>query len=185
MDDSNFLSIVAGLVAYCFAILLGTGPLVFLAYSLDKWLTKNVDEDKLMSQDNRSVAIELGTTILCQAILIRHAVYAFMAIIRSLFVEELPGGEIFWLLARSVMFILIIIGLALGSVHIAGTLFKKCMKKFNVDIDEGIRSKNNIAMAIFYALVLLAITLVLNEGMEDFSRSLIPYGRGGGLVSLE
>lgn len=184
MEDSNLFVIGAGLLAYCVAILLGTGPLIFAAYWLDKWLTKKIDEDALLSQGNRSIAIELGTTILCQGILVRHAVYAFMAMVRSLFVEEVSKGDVFWVLLRSVMFILVILALALVSIQIVGVIFKKCMKRVKVDVEDGIRKNNNVAMAIFYALALLAMTVVLNEGMEDFSRSLIPFGRAG-LVSLE
>ena len=33
--------------------------------------------------------------------------------------------------------------------------------------------------AIFFAFVLFGITAIVNEGIEDLSRSLIPYGRTG------
>jgi hypothetical protein len=39
--------------------------------------------------------------------------------------------------------------------------------------------RDNVAVAIFYGFVLLAITIILNEGIEDLARSLIPYGRSG------
>jgi hypothetical protein len=39
--------------------------------------------------------------------------------------------------------------------------------------------KDNLAVAIFFAFALLSITLILNEGMEDLSRSLIPAGPTG------
>jgi uncharacterized membrane protein YjfL (UPF0719 family) len=39
--------------------------------------------------------------------------------------------------------------------------------------------KDNVAVAIFFACVLLAIVALLNEGLEDLSRSLIPHGRTG------
>lgn len=184
MDDSNILSAMAGLLAYGVAVLLGTGPLIYAAFWLDTALTTKINEDEEMQQGNRSIAIELGATILCQAILARHAVYAFMAMIRTLFVESLKGTEVFWLLARSIGFIIVILVFSLGSIHIAGKIFKRIMKsRKHVKIDEAI-NKNNVAVAIFYALVLIAITIVLNEGMADFSRSLIPYGRAG-IVSLE
>jgi uncharacterized membrane protein YjfL (UPF0719 family) len=184
MDDSNLLSVVAGLLAYGVAVVLGTGPLIYIAFRLDTALTRKINEEEEMQQGNRSIAIELGTTILCQAILARHAVYAFMAMIRALFIENLKGIEIFWLLLRSMGFIAVILIFSLGSIHVAGKIFKKMMKLMkNVNIAESI-NRNNVAMAIFYALVLIAITIVLNEGMADFSRSLIPYGRAG-IVSLE
>jgi hypothetical protein len=178
MADSNLLVFAAGLLAYCVAILLGTGPLVFAAYWLDKSLTWEVDEDKQMTAGKYPIAIELGTTVLCQAILVRHAVFAAMAVVRSLFVEELSWGDTVGVVGRSAACIAIIVILALGSVQVAGFIFKKLMRR-NMNVEEEIRKRSNVAVALFYALVLLAITLVLNEGMEDFSRSLIPYGRAG------
>lgn len=180
MEESNFLVIAAGLIAYCVAILLGTGPLVYAAYLLDKALTKKIDEDSELKRGNRAIAIELGTTIFCQAILVRHAVFAVMAVVRSLFIEDLPASAITWILIRSGLCIVIIAMLALGSVHICSWVFRKLMKHIDV---AGAIQRGNVAMATFFALVLFAMTLVLNEGMEDFSRSLIPYGRAG-IVNL-
>jgi hypothetical protein len=44
--------------------------------------------------------------------------------------------------------------------------------------------KDNIAVGIFYALVVIGITLILNEGMEDLSRSIIPYHKSG-VIQIE
>jgi uncharacterized membrane protein YjfL (UPF0719 family) len=182
MEESNLLGITAGLLAYCVAILLCTGPLVYAAYWLDKALTKKIDEDALLKAGNRSIAIELGITVLCQAILIRHAVFSAMAVVRSLFIEDLSWNDSAWVIGRSFLCVVVIVILALSSVQIAGFLFKRCIRHMNVE--ESIRDKDNIAMAIFYALALLSITLILNEGMDDFARSLIPYGRAG-IVTLQ
>lgn len=177
MDESDLLGILAGLIAYCVAVLLGAGPAVYASYWLDKVLTTEIDEDRLLQQGHRAIALELGTTIFCQAILIRHAVYAAMAVIRSLFIEDLIWSDSAWVISRSILCVVIIVTLAIGSVHVSGFLFKKLMRHMKVEHE--IRERGNFAMAIFYSLALLAITLVLNEGMEDFSRSLIPYGRAG------
>jgi uncharacterized membrane protein YjfL (UPF0719 family) len=176
MDESNFLVIVAGSLAYCVAIVLGAGPLAYAAYLLDKTLTQKIDEDSELKRGNRAIAIELGTTIFCQALLVPHAVFAAMAVVRSLFVEELEGSAIAWIIFRSGLCIAIIVILAMGSVHFCGWVFKKFMRHMDV---AGAIQRGNIAMATFFALVLLSMALVLNEGMEDFSRSLIPYGRAG------
>jgi len=184
VDKSNLLSLMAGLLAYSVAIVLGTGPVVYVAYWLDKTLTKKIDEDSLLQAGNRSIAIELGVTILCQAVLARHAVFGVMAIIRILFVEDLTLGDSLWVIGRSVLFIIAILLLAVGSIWTAGAIFKWLTRR-HLRVEETIRERNNIAMAVFYALVLFSMTLILNEGMEDFSRSLISYGRYGGVTSLQ
>jgi len=177
MDESDLLGVVAGLIAYCIAVVLGAGPAVYVSYWLDKTLTTRIDEDELLKRGNRAIALELGTTMLCQAILIRHAVYAAMAVVRSLFIEDLAWKDNLWIVGRSLLCMLVIVTLAMVSVHIAGFLFKKMIR--HIDVENAIRKSGNVAMAIFYSMALLAITLVLNEGMEDFSHSLIPYGRAG------
>jgi len=177
MDESDLLGVIAGLIAFCVAVVLGAGPVVYVSYLLDKKLTTKIDEDQLLKSGNRAIALELGTTMLCQAILIRHAVYAAMAVVRNLFIEELAWKEAFSVIGRSILCVMIIVALAMISVQVAGSLFKRLVHHMNVDT--AIRVTGNVAMAIFYSMALLAITLVLNEGMEDFSRSLIPYGRGG------
>lgn len=177
MDESDLLGIFAGLIAYCVAALLGAGPAVYASYWLDKTLTTRIDEDQLLQQGNRAIALELGTTMLCQAILVRHAVYAAMAMIRSLFIEDLTWRDSAWVVSRSIFCVIAIITLAMISVQVGGFLFKRLIRHMNVE--HAIRGTGNIAMAIFYSMALLAITLVLNEGIEDFSRSLIPYGRAG------
>lgn len=177
MDESDLLGVVAGLIAYCVAVLLAAGPVAYAAYLLDKALTTKIDEDTELKIGNRAIALELGTTILCQAILIRHAVYAAMAVVRSLFIEELPWKDEARVIGRSGLCVLVIVVLAMVSVHVAGRLFKKLIR--HMSVEDAIRTKGNVAMAVFYSMALLAITLMLNEGMADFSRSLIPIGRAG------
>jgi hypothetical protein len=178
MAESNVLVVVAGLVAYGVALVLGAGPLVYATNWFNQALTRKTDEDEQLRAGSRSIAIELGTTILCQAILIRHAVYAGMAMIRSLFVDGLSRGEASGVAGRSLLSILAVIGLALCSVQVSGAIFQWMIRK-HVNVAQEIREKDNVAVALFYALVLLSIALVLDQGMQDFSRSLIPFGRAG------
>jgi uncharacterized membrane protein YjfL (UPF0719 family) len=178
MDESDLLGVLAGLIAYGLAVLLGAAPSVYIAYLLDTAATPRTDEDNLVQQGNRAVAIELGTTILCQAILIRHAVYAAMAVIRSLFIERLAWQASVTVIVRSLACVAGIIGLSMLSVYISGSIFKTLIRR-RLKVEAEIRQNGNVAMAIFYALVLIGMTLVLNEGIQDFSRSLIPLGRAG------
>lgn len=179
MTDFNTSNIAAGLLAYGVAILVGAGPLVYLLFRFDikLLLNKKIDEEGLLQAGRRSIAIELGAKIFCQALLIRHAVFAVMAVVRSLFVDEYTSSEVGWLIFRCLLAIIVIVVLALVSVEVASRLFKHLTR--NLQEDEEIYKNDNVAMAIFFSLVLLAITLVLNEGMADFSRSLIPFGRTG------
>ena len=179
MGTFNSLNIWAGLTAYLVAILLGAGPLMYLVFKFNIGLTWKINEEDLLRRGKRAVGIYQGTMLVCQAILLRHAVPAAMEVIRTLFVYKLERGQAFALVARSVLFAVIIIGFSLLSVQFAGSLFSRLTKK--IQEKEAIFEEDNVAVAIFFALVLLAITLVLNEGMYDLAHSFVPFGRTGEL----
>jgi uncharacterized membrane protein YjfL (UPF0719 family) len=39
--------------------------------------------------------------------------------------------------------------------------------------------KDNVAVAIFFAFVVLGIALIVNEGLADLARSIIPFAESG------
>lgn len=172
------LKFLAGVAAYVVAFLTAAGPLLYashLSSRLPKDLHKE-DEEGQVSKGNRSIAIRMGARMLCQAILIRHAVFATVAVVRSLFVYRYPFVESLLLIGRSLLLIVAINILAMFSIYAAEATFKMFTKK--IDEDRQI-AKDNVAVAIFVAFALLAITLVLDPGMEDFASAFIPLGRTG------
>src|SRR3982751_530862 len=124
MEGVNTWNIIAGLVAYGVGMVLGAGPLILGIYKFNNWMTPRVDEGELIRKGHRSVAIEFGMMLVCQAILIRHAVYAVTEVIRSLFVFKYPISSALWLLFRCGLFVLLITGLASFSIGIAIKVFR-------------------------------------------------------------
>jgi uncharacterized membrane protein YjfL (UPF0719 family) len=175
MGEFNFGNLVGGLLAYGMALLVA-----YLAYTLNILSTPQ-DEVALLKKGHRSTAITLGATILSQCFLSRHAVFASMAIIRLIFVERITAIEKFYVACRSFIFLALIISLALLSVRIAGWFFKIMTRR--LDEDQEIE-RDNVSVAIFYGLVLLAMTLIIDEGMQDLSQSLISLGRNGAVVRI-
>lgn len=176
MGELSFLNLVAGIVAYIVAFIVGVGPLVhwtFFRFFIA--LTKEDEEDRLR-QGNRAVAIDLGMTIVCQAILARHAVFAVMAVIRALFVEDLSIVQMAGVGLRSALIFVGLTGLSFFSVWLARKIFRAMTKRLN---EEKEISNDNVAVALFSGLVLLAVAIILSDGMQDLSRSLIPYARSG------
>jgi hypothetical protein len=78
------LTVIAGLVAYSVSLLVSI-TLIFLTYRLNTIITSKIDEEKYLLSGHRSIAIALGSTILSQAILLRHVVFPTMTIVRDLF----------------------------------------------------------------------------------------------------
>lgn len=176
MDEFSLSNVIAGWVAYALAFFIGVVPLVHWIFFRLHIATTKEDEEKLLLDGNQAVAVDLGSTIVCQAILARHAVYATMAVVRGFFVEELTRGEQFWMGFRTLLIFVSLTGLSFFSIWFAGRIFREMTKRLR-EAEE--IKKGNVAVAIFSGLVLLAVTLILNDGMEDLSQSLIPYARSG------
>lgn len=181
MGEFNALNLWAGVTAYLVAVVLGVGPLMYLVFRFNIGLTRKIDEETMLRQGKRAVGIYLGAMLVCQAILIRNAVPAAMEVIRALFVYEIQPAEALALVGRSILLTTILVGLSLLSVWIAGGLFTLLTRKIQ-ERDE-ILQGDNVAIALFYALVLLAITIILNEGMRDLARSFVPFAQTGALGS--
>ena len=170
MGEFNFGNIVGGVMAYCVAL-----GVAYLAYTLNIRMTSR-DDVALLKKDHRATAIVLGMTILCQCFLTRHAVFASMAIIRLLFVKNLNVSEKISFGFRTILLLILIVSLALLAVRVAGGIFKLMTR--GLDEDNEI-ANNNISVATFYGIVLVAMTLIIDEGMQDLSQSLISFGRTG------
>ncbi|HSK76425.1 MAG TPA: DUF350 domain-containing protein [Thermoanaerobaculia bacterium] len=174
-SEIDLSSLLAGLLAYGVAVLVSV-LLVFVTYRVNTLLTNRLEEERMLLAGHRSIAIALGATILSQALLLRHALFPIMAVVRDLFLGRSSVGEALLVAGQCALFVLVIGLLSFGSVAFAGWLFTR-MTGHLPEHEEIL--KDNVAVAIFYAFVLLAITAILNEGIEDLARSLIPYGRTG------
>lgn len=179
MDGRFDLAVVAaGMVAYGVAIVTAA-LLVFLVFRANAFITREVDEEGLLAGGHRSIAISLGAILLSQAVLLRHAVNPVMVMVRELFLEPPSLAEALVTAARCAGVVSLLTVVAFGSTALASFLFTRMTR----GLDEHAEiHRDNVAVAIFHAFVLLAITAVLNEGMEDLSRSLVPFGRRGVLT---
>jgi hypothetical protein len=166
--------LLAGLLAFGVAVVAST-VLVFLTFRANQLVVRSQAEDLLLT-GHRSVAIVHGSVLLAQALLLRHAVFPVMAVVRDLFLLHHEPGQVLGVLGQCALFFVIIGLLSVGSVMLAGWLFT--LMTGRIPEREEIR-KDNQAVAIFFAFAVLAITLILNEGMQDLARSLIPYGATG------
>jgi len=175
MKNFDLSSILAGLLACGVAVFVSTA-LVFLTFRLNTMLRRREEQERLLLSGNRAIAIALGATILSQALLLRHVVFPVMAVMRDLFLRKASVFTVFAVAGQCGIFFAVIGAVSIGSVWLAGWLFTR-MTGDLPEHEEILR--DNVAVAIFYGFVLLAITVILNEGIEDLARSLIPYGRTG------
>lgn len=168
-------SIVAGFVAFGFSVL-ASAVLVFVTYRLNSLVTSRIDHERYLLSGHRSVAISLGSVVLAQAILLRHAVFPTMVVIRELFLRPFSAAGTAQALGYTLLFFVIIGVLSFGSVALAAWLFTR-MTGALPEQEEIL--KDNVAVAIFFAFVVLGIALIVNEGLADLARSIIPFGESG------
>ena len=177
MSDAavDLSAVAAGLIAYALALGLAT-LLVFLTYRISARTTAHLDTEALLREGHRSAGVVLGSVLLSQAILMRHAVYPVMAVVRELFLSPPTIADVALTLGRSLLFVATVAALSVGSVLVAGWLFTR----LTGSLDEHAEiEKDNLAVAIFFAFAVLSITLVVDQGMDDLARSLVPWGRSG------
>ena len=62
------------------------------------------------------------------------------------------------------------------SIWLAGWLFSIMTGELR-EMEEILHG--NVAVAVLFAFVLFAITVILNQGIEDVAQALVPYGRSG------
>jgi uncharacterized membrane protein YjfL (UPF0719 family) len=171
----HWIDVATGVTAFGVALL--TSVLLVLGlYRLNMVLTRHVDEERLLLQGNRAVAIALGAVVLSQAVLLRHAVFPTMAVLRNALVGPITLGAVGWALGQAGLFFMIIGGLSFISVVVAAWLFSK-MTRSLAEREEIL--KDNVAVGILFAFIVIAVTLVVNEGLVDLSRSIIPYPESG------
>src|SRR5687767_578723 len=84
--------VLAGLLAYAVAVLVST-LLVFLTYRANMLITRHEADDLLLA-GHRSMAVVLGAIVLSQSILLRHAVFPTMAVVRDLFLAPAPLSRV-------------------------------------------------------------------------------------------
>ena len=170
--------VAAGLAAYGVAVVTAA-LLVFVVYRANAFLTREIDEEGLLQSGHRSIAISLGAILLCQAILLRHAVQPVMVMVRELFLDRPTVREALGTALRCAGVVSLLTLVAIGSTALAAFLFTRMTRGLD---EHGEIRRDNVAVAILHAFVLLAITAILNEGMEDLARSLVPFGSRGVLT---
>ncbi len=184
----DLLVLLGGVLGYLVSILASTA-LVLLFYRLNSKMLPGRKILHLFSWDRETStrppspapAIALGAATLSQAYLLRHVVFVIMTLVQDFLLMAqggltVPISAFLRLAGLSLLFLVVMSALAVLSVWIAGAFFTR----MTGELDEMQEIMNgNVAVAILFAFVLFAVTAILNEGIEDISRALIPYNRPG------
>lgn len=187
MPRYDLLVVVGGLLGYLVSIVASTA-LVLLFFRLNARLLPGVKVTSLFtdgpSEKRLAPAIALGAATLCQAYLLRNAVFALVSLAQDFLVASgqqilegpFPTGPFLKLIGTSTLLLVLLSMLSVFSIWIAGTFFNWMTRGIN---ELELIAQGNVAVAVLFAFVLIAVTSILNEGIEDVSRVLIPYSRSG------
>jgi uncharacterized membrane protein YjfL (UPF0719 family) len=170
--------IIFGLLEFFVTVLISF-ILIFGSYRLFLILTPRFDEERQLRKKNTSVGIILGSVLLGEAIVVKQAVYPVMAVIQ-IFVL---GQE------RGIASFLKMIGLSVGYVVLAGILALVCIlfsfwlfNRLTPKIDQYEEIKdNNLAVAVFMAFFIIAVCLLISQGVSGLTKALIPFPEVGAI----
>ncbi|MFC2158491.1 DUF350 domain-containing protein [Acidobacteriota bacterium] len=168
----NIQQILMGSIEFLLTVFISF-VLIFFSYKLFLVFTHRLDEEEQLKKGNTSVGLVLGGILLGEVIIVKQAIYPVMAVVQL----YVLGGE------KSLAHFLRTIGLSLGYVVLAGVLaigsilfsfwlFNRLTPR--IDQYEEIK-RNNIAVAVFMALVIVGMCLLLSSGISGLVKSLIPF----------
>jgi uncharacterized membrane protein YjfL (UPF0719 family) len=155
--------------------------LIFGSYRLLLIITPHFDEERQLKKKNTSMGIVLGSILLGEAIVVKQAIYPVMAVVQ-LFVlgQERSFVNFLKMLGQGVGYIILAGILAIACILFSLWLFNKLTPRINQY--EEIKD-SNIAVALFMALFIIAICLLISAGVSGLTRALIPFP-GVGSVPL-
>ena len=147
--------------------------LIFATYRAILALTKRFDEETQLKQGNAAVGVVLGGILIGEVIIVRQALYPVMAVLQIFAME----GD------RSFGAFLELIGLSIGYIFLAGILAVLCIlfslwlfDRMTPGIDEIEEIKTgNIAVAVFMAMLIIAVSILISSGVSGLTRALVPF----------
>lgn len=170
--------IIFGLLEFFVTILISF-ILIFVSYRLFLILTPRFDEERQLRKKNTSVGILLGSVILGEAIVVKQAIYPVMAVIQIFVLDQERGvANFFKMLGLSVGYVLLAGILAIVCILFSFWIFNRLTPK--IDQYEEIKN-NNLAVALFMALFVIAICLLISQGVSGLTKALIPFPEVGAI----
>ncbi len=168
----NTQQIFLGLIEF-FLTLFISFVLIFFCYRVFLALTHKFDEEEQLRRKNVSVGLVLGGILLGEAIIVKQAIYPVMAVVQLFILgEDRSFFSFIKTLGLCVGHILLTGVLAIGGILISFWLFDRLTPR--LDQYEEIK-QNNMAVAVFMALFIVGICLLLSTGVSGLVKALIPF----------
>ncbi|MBK7227608.1 MAG: DUF350 domain-containing protein [Ignavibacteriales bacterium] len=134
---------------------------------------KSINEIEELKKNNVAVAILNGSIILALVIMVKNAIEPAITVF-SMAIRNPNATFISFLQMAGIMLVQIIVAglIAYISIYIAINLYTHLTK----DIDElGEIKNNNIAVSIVLGIVIISISLLMQQGIKSILDALIPF----------
>jgi len=170
--------VVLGLLEFILTLVIGFF-LVFATYKVLLKLTPRFDQEKQLHRRNTAVGLALGSILVGEAIIVMQAIYPVMAVVQ---IYTLDSSKDLGALLRTVVLVvghILLAGLlAVLSILLSFWLFDILTP--GIDQYHEIR-EGNIAIAVFMALLIVAMSLLVSSGVSALTRALIPFPKAGSI----
>lgn len=161
-----FLGFVFFLFAFVISVLT-----VYICFRVVMRVTK-YNDISLIKKNNTAASLVLTGSFVAMAIMVRNALYPIEAVIQDFwFVSHKSFVEYLLICVRALGYLGLTIVLSLASISSALIVFQKLTKEIE---EEQEIMKNNIAVGLLLAGVLIAFALMVEAGIGDFVNTLIP-----------
>ena len=144
---------------------------VYGSFLLFNRLTPDIDEEREIQKDNRAVAVAMGGNLLGIALIMKESLYPIAAVVQDFADQPLAFQEILTVMGYSGLYLFITAAASLATV----LLTMHCFTRMTRNLEEQNEiAKGNLAAAIFYSSVVIAIAFFVAEGAGSLTRALIP-----------
>lgn len=163
-------NIVLGTAFFLFAFTVSIFT-IYLCFNVVMKITK-YDDVSLIKKNNVAASLVISSSFIAMAIMVKNALYPINAAFQEYWlIAQKSFTQFFFLFGKSFGYLILTIFLSMVSISSALIIFQKLTK--DIDEEEEI-TKNNIAVGLMLAGVLIAFAILIESGISDFVNALIP-----------
>jgi len=170
--------ILLGLIELLISIFISF-VLIAGSYRFFIFITPRFDEERQLKKKNTAVGVVLGGILIGEVLVVKQAIYPVMSVIQLFILgEEKNFANYVEMLGLSVGYVLLAGIIALGCILFSFWAFNKITPR--IDQYQEIRN-NNVAVAVFMALFIVGICILISDGVSGLTKALIPFPEIGSI----
>ncbi|MDM8535592.1 DUF350 domain-containing protein [Desulfobacterales bacterium HSG17] len=158
----------AAFFVFAFAVSIFT---IYMCFNVVMKITK-YDDISLIKNNNIAASLVISSSFVAMAIMVKNALYPINAAFQEFWLMAHKSFiQFFFLFGKSLGYLLLTFTLSMVSISSALIIFQKLTKDIN---EEEEITRNNIAVGLMLAGVLIAFAILIESGISDFVNALIP-----------